>query len=124
MLGPEMALSAMPAHYAGRGPAALGAADLARRLASLIAKPREAAPLGSALGSIRDPAAIAEELSEAWGTSVPALENTTDRELIAAVIDNHARDVAAGNFVMKNGWVLSRTEAGLYEAAAATATLS
>lgn len=116
LISPELASSALPS-----GPYVPGGADLVQRLARLIATPEQAASLGSVLGPIRDPAAIAEEISDAWGLSVPDLEGSSDRVLLAHVIDNHAIDAAGGNFVTRSGWILTRTEACLYEAAAATA---
>jgi hypothetical protein len=116
LISPELASSAIPS-----GPSGSGSIGLAYRLARLIASPEQAASLGSVLGPIREPAAIMEEISDAWGVSVPDLEGSSDRALLAYVIDNHALDAANGNFVIRNGWILSRTEAGLYEAAVATA---
>lgn len=110
LISPEMPSAATPSC-----PHVPGTADLVQRLARLIASPKQAASLGSALGPIRDPAAI----SDAWGLSVPDLIGSSDHALQAYVIDNHARDLRDDNFVTRNGWILTRTEAALYEAAAA-----
>lgn len=116
LISPDLASAAIPS-----GPYVPGPADLVQRLARLIASPEQAASLGSVLGPIRGPAAIAQEISDAWGISIPDLEGSSDRALLAHVIDNHALDAADGNFVTRDGWILTRTEASLYEAAAATA---
>jgi hypothetical protein len=95
--------------------------NLAERLARLVSSPKQAAVLGAALGPTRDPSTVLDDLCNGWGTSTGVLEKATDRELIDAVIRHHDRDVMGGDLVMRNGWVLSRTEAGLYEVAAAVA---
>jgi hypothetical protein len=117
LLSPQLASATTLANTLP-GPAS---ADLAQRLARLIATPEHASALGAALGPVREPDVIVAGLCDAWGISPAVLESASDRDLIDAVTRHHARDVESGDFVMRNGWILSRTEASLYEVAAAFA---
>jgi hypothetical protein len=99
-------------------------ADLAARLARLVAAPDKGPSLAAAFGPVRSPGAVLDDLRVSWAVSAADLEAASDPELLATVIRHHARDLEDGNFVTRNGWVLSRTEAGLYELAAAASLTS
>jgi hypothetical protein len=98
--------------------------DLASRLARLVVGPEHSAGIGATLGCAREPAEILEDLANAWGESINSLENATDVRLVRTVLKHHAQDLNNGNFVVVNGWILSKTEAGIYELAALASVAS
>jgi hypothetical protein len=67
----------------------------------------------------RDPAALAAHLPA--GCAAPPRSRRDDAELRAAPGKQRARDFAAGDTVIVDGWILARTEARLCAFAALTA---
>lgn len=94
--------------------------SLSRRLRELFDVPSLLEPLGERAVGGRDPGwtveALAEELAEVTGWSAdPAYEESNPRldELAATLAEAVVRDFAAGDTLVVDGWLLSRTEVRL-----------
>jgi hypothetical protein len=115
------AAGALPGSAVAAGASCRQPPELAVRLARLISTPDQADSLHQAFGAARDAEAILADVSQAWGVTAAELERASDADLKAQVARGHARDLERRNFVIRNGWVLSRSEAALYEVATAVA---